>query len=158
MNMTITPQIASFAEAVRDALYDLPDEERDELTGGLEADLAEEYAEGHARDLPDPVEYATELRDAAGLPKGELAKDGTIAALVVSRRPRSVVGGDVVRKQWSFRHSRGHVGGPCDLRRDQRAVGSWSVGIPRAGGAGAGGEHFCHGCDPVAVLGRLVGE
>jgi len=65
---TIAPQIARFARAVRDALSDLPDEERDELTEGLEADLTEAYAEDLANTLPDPVEYATELRTAAGLP------------------------------------------------------------------------------------------
>lgn len=65
---TIAPQIAQFARAVRDALSDLPEEERDELTEGLEADLTEAYAEDLANTLPDPVEYATELRTAAGLP------------------------------------------------------------------------------------------
>ncbi len=50
---------------VREALADLPAEEADELTEGLEADLAESYAEDLRRELPDPV---AELRLAAGLP------------------------------------------------------------------------------------------
>lgn len=61
-------QITAFAAAVRAALGDLPADEVDELTDGLEADLAEAYAEDLARELPDPVSYAAELRGAAGLP------------------------------------------------------------------------------------------
>lgn len=82
----ITPEIASFAEAVRDALHDLPHEERDELTEGLEADLAEAYAEDLVREFPDPAEYATELRNAAGLPKLESSSAGMVASLVVAVR------------------------------------------------------------------------
>ncbi len=95
---TITPEIAAFAEAVRKALDDLPAEEREELTDGLEADLAEAFAEDLKRELPDPVEYATELRDAAGLPKGEPTKRGTGATLAVAlRRMRSDLA-DTVRR------------------------------------------------------------
>lgn len=69
MNTTTLPaQITEFAAAVRAALGDLPADEVDELTDGLEADLAEAYAEDLARELPDPVSYAAELRGAAGLP------------------------------------------------------------------------------------------
>ena len=70
MNSTTTlpAQITEFAAAVRAALGDLPADEVDELTDGLEADLAEAYAEDLARELPDPVSYAAELRGAAGLP------------------------------------------------------------------------------------------
>lgn len=65
---TITPEIVCFAQAVRVALADLPVEEVDDLTEGLEADLGEAMAEDPRRELPDPVEYALELRIAAGLP------------------------------------------------------------------------------------------
>lgn len=65
---TVTPEIAIFAEGVRVALADLPAEEVDDLTEGLEADLAESLAEDLRRTLPDPVAYAAELRLAAGLP------------------------------------------------------------------------------------------
>lgn len=86
----ITPEIASFAEAVRDALHDLPHEERDELTEGLEADLAEAYAEDLLRELPDPDEYATELRNAAGLPKDDAPSQGMAATVRLAfRRMRS---------------------------------------------------------------------
>lgn len=73
---TITPEIAAFATAVRAALSDLPADERDELTDGLEADLAEAYAEDLRRELPDPGEYAAELRTAAGLPVQESKRRG----------------------------------------------------------------------------------
>lgn len=79
MNATlhITPQIVEFARGVREQLADLPNDEVDDLTEGLEADLAEAFAEDLARELPDPAEYALELRTAAGLPPQETAsKDG----------------------------------------------------------------------------------
>lgn len=65
---TIPTAITEFATQVRGALADLPPEEVEELTDGLEADLAEAYAEDLARELPDPEDYAGELRAAAGLP------------------------------------------------------------------------------------------
>lgn len=76
---TVAPEIVRFAEGVRAALADLPADEVDELTDGLEADLAESLAEDLRRTLPDPVAYAAELRLAAGLPvrqpsRGSLAR------------------------------------------------------------------------------------
>ncbi len=65
---TLPAEIVAFAAAVRAALADLPTDEVEELTEGLEADLAEAYAEDLARELPDPSDYAAELRGAAGLP------------------------------------------------------------------------------------------
>ncbi len=65
---TVPTEIAAFAARVRAELADLSAEELDELTEGLEADLSEAYAEDLARELPDPVAYAAELRRAAGLP------------------------------------------------------------------------------------------
>lgn len=61
--------VHEFAQAVRDALADLPADEVDELTDGLEADLFERAAEGGGTDaFGDPVVYANELRTSAGLP------------------------------------------------------------------------------------------
>jgi hypothetical protein len=60
------PDVAAFVAAVRARLADLTEEEREELLGGLEADLSERLAEGEA-DLGDPATYAGELRAAAGL-------------------------------------------------------------------------------------------
>ncbi|MFB2584565.1 hypothetical protein [Herbiconiux liukaitaii] len=66
---TLEPTIAAFAAAVRRHLDDLPLEEVDDLTGGLEADLAEQASdEGGHLELGDPAAYATELRASAGLP------------------------------------------------------------------------------------------
>lgn len=74
---TITPEIVRFAQAVRAALADLPREEVDDLTEGLEADLGEAFAEDLERELPDPAAYAEELRNAAGLPvRTDSAKRG----------------------------------------------------------------------------------
>lgn len=68
MNDTVqtSPAVAAFVAQVRARLGDLTEEEREELLGGLEADLAERLAEGET-DLGDPVAYAAELRAAAGL-------------------------------------------------------------------------------------------
>ena len=84
---TVTPEIAEFAQGVRAALADLPAEEVDDLTEGLEADLAEAYAEDLQRELPDPAAYATELRAAAGLPmRTKAAKGGVLSGLAQSWR------------------------------------------------------------------------
>lgn len=68
MTTTVPTEIASFATSVRAELADLPAEEVEELTEGLEADLAEAFREDLARELGDPAVYAAELRAAAGLP------------------------------------------------------------------------------------------
>ena len=60
------PDVTAFVAAVRARLADLTEEEREELLGGLEADLSERLEEGEA-DLGDPATYAAELRAAAGL-------------------------------------------------------------------------------------------
>ncbi|MXG90466.1 hypothetical protein [Nocardioides flavescens] len=60
------PEVSAFVAQVRSHLVDLDVDARDELTEGLEADLAEQHASGEP--LPDPAAYAAELRAAAGLP------------------------------------------------------------------------------------------
>lgn len=68
---SVRSDVAAFVAAVRAQLDDLSSEEVTELTGGLEADLTDELADAgqtpHER-YGDPVEYARELRSAAGLP------------------------------------------------------------------------------------------
>jgi len=59
--------VETFAAQVRKHLGDLSTEDIDELTDGLEADLAEKAAD-LGEDLGDPASYAEELRSAAGLP------------------------------------------------------------------------------------------
>ena len=61
-----SPAVAAFVAKVRSRLADLTEEEREELVGGLEADLAERLADGES-ELGDPDAYAAELRSAAGL-------------------------------------------------------------------------------------------
>ena len=78
---TVTPEIVTFAATVRTALADLSREEVDDLTDGLEADLSEAYAEDLRRELPDPVAYAAELRAAAGVPRRETRRRGSLTEL-----------------------------------------------------------------------------
>lgn len=60
--------IETFAAAVRSELADLPKREIQELTDGLEADLAERLAEEGGDFNPgSAAEYAAELREAAGI-------------------------------------------------------------------------------------------
>jgi hypothetical protein len=72
MTMTTTLTDAAtwqiFATAVRSALSDLPKDEVDDLTDGLEADLAERADDPLAPALGSPADYAAELRAAAGIP------------------------------------------------------------------------------------------
>ena len=68
MTTTVLHPVDDFARAVRAALADLPADEVEDLTDGLEADLAERAADQDSPDFGDPVAYANELRSAAGLP------------------------------------------------------------------------------------------
>ena len=65
MNTTLDTDLEAFAAAVRRELHDLGPDVVDDLTDGLEADLADSLADGGQ--LGNPVEYAAELRSAAGL-------------------------------------------------------------------------------------------
>lgn len=67
---TLRDEIATFAAAVRAHLDDLPADEVDDLTEGLEADLFEQAEDNEgALTATDPAEYASELRTSAGLPE-----------------------------------------------------------------------------------------
>jgi hypothetical protein len=78
-----TAAVQSFADAVRAALSDLPPDEVEDLTDGLEADLTERL-DDTGTELGDPVGYADELRAAAGLPPrgkhGHTSAAGILAA------------------------------------------------------------------------------
>jgi hypothetical protein len=63
-----TREIAEFARAVRAHLADLSATDVEELTEGLESDLAEKALD---EELGDPEDYAAELRAAAGYPERE---------------------------------------------------------------------------------------
>lgn len=82
---TTEPAIVRFAAAVRARLSDLPADDVDDLTDGLEADLAEKIQDQKAATsatgdsiafaslLGDPTEYADELRSSAGIPANTTA-------------------------------------------------------------------------------------
>ena len=74
------PEVTAYVGLVRAALQDLAPEDLDDLTGGLEADLAELAAESDAPLLSrigEPSVYAAELRAAAGLPPAPAASETT---------------------------------------------------------------------------------
>ncbi len=89
-------QAIEFAAAVREHLADLPEAELDELLDGLQADLAERLADDD--ELGDPVRYADELRQAAGLP----ARDETAARGREKRRA-------TLRERWAAARERSIV-------------------------------------------------
>jgi len=79
MNTTLDTDLEVFSAAVRRELHDLGPDVIDELTDGLEADLADSLADGG--ELGDPVLYAAELRAAAGLdPRGRTRRTSDIDA------------------------------------------------------------------------------
>lgn len=96
---TVAPEIIEFARGVRAALADLSAEEVDDLTEGLEADLAESLAEDLRRTLPDPVVYADELRLAAGLPAPTIVvKRGVLSGLADGLRETETAIVEAVRR------------------------------------------------------------
>ncbi|WP_377644454.1 hypothetical protein [Oryzobacter terrae] len=88
--------VLDYVGAVRAWLGDLPQEEVDDLTAGMQADLAERAAESGARLgdlLGEPEAYASELRAAAGLPPraegsryGVGTRRGVVAEVAVALR------------------------------------------------------------------------
>lgn len=103
------PDIASFVQRVRDRLADLGEEEREELVGGLEADLHELVADGGSvSELGDPRAYADELRAAAGVPRvstqppRRTVGEALHAFLDVAHaRWHELMGAQVVREPWA---------------------------------------------------------
>jgi hypothetical protein len=90
--MSTTPDlpddVARFVAEVRAHLDDLPPEQVDELTDGLEADLAEGLADddGGAQRMGDAAAFAAELRAAADLPRRDPDGDGRPARPPLRRR------------------------------------------------------------------------
>ena len=90
----VRPEVTAFVARVREQLADLTEEEQEELVGGLEADLSEQAADG-SLSLPDPAQYAAELRAAAGLPAARTSRLPRLG------RPPSVADWpDAVRAGW----------------------------------------------------------
>jgi hypothetical protein len=71
MKLPTSVDVTQYIAAVRAELADLPPDDLDDLTGGLEADLSELVAESPSgvAGLASPQEYAAELRSAAGFPQ-----------------------------------------------------------------------------------------
>jgi hypothetical protein len=90
----VRPEVAAFVARVRQHLTDLTDEECEELVGGLEADLSDQAADG-ALALPDPEQYAAELRAAAGLPPA-----GRPRRLAFAAAPPWAQWPDAARARW----------------------------------------------------------
>jgi hypothetical protein len=90
----VRPEVAAFVARVREHLADLTEEEREELVGGLEADLSEQADDGTLV-LPDPAQYAAELRAAAGLPSARRLRVPRLGSA-----PRLSDWPDTARAQW----------------------------------------------------------
>lgn len=69
LRLEVRPEVEEFVAAVRAAFADLTPDDRDDLLGGLEADVSELVADRGVEALGDPVAYARELRAAAGFPE-----------------------------------------------------------------------------------------
>lgn len=73
LKLVVRDEVDAFVAEVERRLADLTAEERDELVGGLRADLSERLADHDGPEpagqvLGDPAAYAAELRTAAGFP------------------------------------------------------------------------------------------
>lgn len=93
MRLEVRGEVDTFVAEVERRLADLTAEERDELVGGLRADLSERLADHQGPESPeqvlgDPATYAAELRAAAGFAP-EMAERR-------ERRPVALVVGDLL--------------------------------------------------------------
>lgn len=93
MRLEVRDEVDAFVAEVERRLADLTAEERDELVGGLRADLADRLADHDGPESPeqvlgDPATYAAELRTAAGFPP--------VMAVRRERRRVSVVAGELL--------------------------------------------------------------
>jgi hypothetical protein len=104
--------VGEYAASVRRHLADLPADQVDDLTDGLEADLADALADAAADDgdHPDlvrrfgaPADYALELRSAAGLPEpgpvAPAARPSDLRRLVTAVRGRARLAGAALDRQ-----------------------------------------------------------
>jgi hypothetical protein len=84
MTTTTLHPVDDFARAVRAALADLPADEVEDLTDGLEADLTERASDQDSPEFGDPVAYANELRSAAGLPPQNVRRAPSMGSVLGS--------------------------------------------------------------------------
>jgi hypothetical protein len=146
MTTTTLHPVDDFARAVRAALADLPADEVDDLTDGLEADLAERAADEESPDFGDPAAYAHELRSAAGLPYRRPASTLT-QVLVLLKNWRHAIG-DTSR---SNRAIAGLLSFVISLRPVWWIYRGWTIFLWFEFGLGAGIHAL-----PVTIGGALV--
>ena len=103
-DLPVRPDVTAFVARVRELLADLPEEDRLELTEGLEADLTDQVAESGGGALGDPEAYARELRTAAGFDPVARRRLRPAVGVPVSERL------DAVRAWWDAQVARPRVG------------------------------------------------
>ncbi|MDP5228737.1 MULTISPECIES: hypothetical protein [Arthrobacter] len=100
------PAVSDYAAAVRGALDDLDAHDVDELTGGLDADLLEQYRESGTVPTEVPAAYAAELRASAGFAaRGSVAGPGRLRSWQqeLERKARTVAARNpAIRAAWDF--------------------------------------------------------
>ena len=135
-----------FARSVRAALSDLPADEIDDLTDGLEADLDERASDEDSPDFGDPVAYALELRTAAGLPERQTGS--SLGQAVVLLRDRALQGLEVLRAHRAVAAVLGFV---TSLRAVWWVYRGWTIFLWFEFGLGSGIHAL-----PVTLAGTLV--
>lgn len=106
MNTTELPvrhDVTAFVARVRELLSDLSEEDRLELTEGLEADLADQVAEQGGGALGDPEAYARELRSAGGFDPAPRRRLPAVTRMPLPERL------DAVRAWWGVQVARPRV-------------------------------------------------
>jgi hypothetical protein len=93
--VAIAPEVQEFLTVVRQQLADLDPDEQREILDGLEADLTDLVTERGGEALGDPIDYARELRAAAGL---EPEMERTRERLDLSTRVHTLF--DAIRGRW----------------------------------------------------------
>lgn len=96
----LRPEVADFLAQVEQRLLDLPTTEREEVLGGLAADLDELVSEHGVQALGDPDRYAAELRAAAGLPASPPSSSPGATLGVAGARAALLDSIDAVRSGW----------------------------------------------------------
>lgn len=95
--LEVRPEVADFLDKVRARLSDLTEEQRDDLLGGLEADISELVDDGGSvAELGDPRAYADELRAAAGVSPA-VHRSGVRRPRMPRRPTRESIAGDLDR-------------------------------------------------------------
>ncbi len=131
-------EIRDYVARVRRALDDLRADDVDELTSGMEADLAEIRSEAGSlvARLGEPETYAAELRAAAGLPPRSAVASRTRGMREATATVRESYDAALQRHPW-LRHPRDYVrtlhpawwllraSSPCGASTRCWAWGSW---------------------------------